>query len=182
DGYLNAGVCNDSNAVVEIGTEKALYGEAFLSVYPLVRPAALNVAPEYNKLDDILPSLPNDAERNHATPVEDTLCRILAMSPHGVGSDRFPDARLAAQMMEVRGRVDERCHLFEGKPLPPPRVHRTASGVPVEIPTGALPRRGRRLGPGFAVPSDKSPGWRAFSTGDSSDRRRATRRRYRRGD
>lgn len=98
DGYGFLGVCNDSNAVLELATRGTI------TTYPLLRAASLDQAAALGDgLDDLLARLPNDGD---ALPARaDAALRILAMTPHPLGSPLFPDARLAAGLAELAAEV-----------------------------------------------------------------------------
>ncbi len=91
DGYGYVGVCNDSNATIELATKGTV------STFPLLRAKALDAAADLGDgLDATVKALPNDAEG--LTSRTDALRRVLAMQP---GTDGF-DATLAAQLAAAR--------------------------------------------------------------------------------
>jgi hypothetical protein len=95
DGYGYVGVCNDSNAVVELVTEGTI------SAFPLMRAAALDAAPELGDgLDAALKALPHDGDV--IADQRDALRRALAMQPFEDGSPLMWDATLGAQIATAR--------------------------------------------------------------------------------
>jgi hypothetical protein len=84
DGYGYLGVCNDSNAYVELETRGTI------TTFPLLRAASL---------PDLAPGLPHDADQ--APPREDLLRRVLEMAPHPPGSPLYPDDELRNAMDAV---------------------------------------------------------------------------------
>jgi hypothetical protein len=98
DGYGFVGVCNDSNAAVEL----ASHGTT--SAFPLVRAAQLDSAADLNDgLDEVIRSLPKDADG--ITDPADALRRAVAMQPHPDGSPLMWDAKLGAQIATARKQV-----------------------------------------------------------------------------
>jgi hypothetical protein len=86
DGYGFVGVCNDSNAVIELATMGTL------SAFPLLRAASLDTeAPLGDGLDDILHALPHDADNNDPP---DAIRRIAAMTPARCAWDPHLDVQL----------------------------------------------------------------------------------------
>jgi hypothetical protein len=95
DGYGYVGVCNDSNAVVELLTEGTI------SAFPLMRAAALDAAPDLGDgLDAAMKALPHDGDG--IVDPHDALRRALAMQPFEDGSPLMWDATLAAQLATAR--------------------------------------------------------------------------------
>ena len=81
-------MCNDSNAVIEYETRGTI------TTFPLLRAASL---------PDLVSALPHDADQ----PPEraDALRRVLAMSPHPLGSPLYADDLLRAQIDAVAAEV-----------------------------------------------------------------------------
>ena len=96
DGYGFLGVCNDSNAVVELATRGTI------TTFPLVRAAALDDAPSLGDgLDAALRQLPHDADA--AGDRDDAIRRILAMTPHDLDdAAAWWDAALRADLLAAR--------------------------------------------------------------------------------
>ena len=99
DGYGYLGVCNDSNAIIELLTMGTI------STYPLVRAAELDevplvpVSPALQgmfSLDAAFRQLPHDADCQ--TSKQDTLRRILAMTPYSLDSPEMVDEELRSQL------------------------------------------------------------------------------------
>ncbi|HTR54565.1 MAG TPA: hypothetical protein VMJ10_27930 [Kofleriaceae bacterium] len=95
DGYGYVGVCNDSNATVELAAAGTI------SAFPLLRAAALDSQPDLGDgLDDIMRELPKDGD-GIADP-GDALRRAVAMQPFPDGSPLMWDAALGAQIATAR--------------------------------------------------------------------------------
>ncbi len=99
DGYGYLGVCNDSNAVIELATRGTI------TAFPLLRAAALDDQPLGDELDDLLRALPHDAD-GIADP-RDAMGRILAMSPHPLDSPLIWDEGLRDQLERARAERGE---------------------------------------------------------------------------
>ena len=85
DGYGYVGVCNDSNAVLELATMGTI------TAFPLLRAASLDTeAPLGDGLDDILHQLPHDADQDPPN----AFTRIAAMTPATCDWDAQLDAQL----------------------------------------------------------------------------------------
>ena len=85
DGYGYVGVCNDSNAVIEYATLGTI------TAFPLLRAASLDTqAPLGDGLDDILHTLPHDAD----ALAPDAIRRVAAMTPKRCDWDARLDAQL----------------------------------------------------------------------------------------
>ena len=85
DGYGYVGVCNDSNAVLELATMGTI------TAFPLLRAASLDTeAPLGDGLDDMLHTLPHDADQDPPNAI----ARIAAMTPAGCDWDATLDAQL----------------------------------------------------------------------------------------
>jgi hypothetical protein len=95
DGYGFVGVCNDSNAVLELATRGTI------STFPLLRARQLDGAPDLGDgLDQALRALPKDGDG--LADRKDALRRALAMQPFPEGSPVTWDARLGAQLEVAR--------------------------------------------------------------------------------
>lgn len=98
DGYGFVGVCNDSNAAVELATAGTI------STFPLVRAKSLDGAARLGDgLDDLLIALPNDADG--ITDVNDALRRAVDMIPHPADAPALWDATLTEQNRLAREAV-----------------------------------------------------------------------------
>ena len=95
DGYGYVGVCNDSNATIELLTRGTT------STFPLLRAKALDATPDLGDgLDATVKALPKDGDGlvdNH-----DALRRAVAMQPFADGSPLMWDAVLGAQIATAR--------------------------------------------------------------------------------
>ena len=95
NGYGFVGVCNDSNAVVELATKGTV------STFPLMRARALDAAPDLGDgLDQTIKALPNDGDG--IVDAKDALRRAVAMQPFEDGSPLMWDAVLGAQIATAR--------------------------------------------------------------------------------
>lgn len=95
DGYGFVGVCNDSNAILELATKGTV------SAFPLLRAKSLDTAPDLGDgLDMTVKSLPNDGDG--ITDPRDALRRAVAMQPFPDGSPLMWDAALGAQIATAR--------------------------------------------------------------------------------
>jgi hypothetical protein len=101
DGYGFLGVCNDSNAVLELATVGTI------TTYPLMRASELDRKPLLNdNLDELIQKLPKDTERNERDRV-DTLRRIHKMFPFSALDDPdLHDEILRVQMKEISEELD----------------------------------------------------------------------------
>jgi hypothetical protein len=98
DGYGFLGVCNDSNAVIELATKGTI------STFPLLRAKQLDTqADRGDGLDAAIKALPKDAD-GIANP-RDALRRAVAMQPFADGSPLIWDARLASQLAAARAEL-----------------------------------------------------------------------------
>ena len=98
DGYGYVGVCNDSNATLELATKGTI------SAFPLLRAKELDAEADLGDgLDATVKALPNDADG--ITDRADALRRAVAMQPHPNGSPLILDAKLAAQIAAARAEV-----------------------------------------------------------------------------
>jgi hypothetical protein len=99
DGYGFLGVCNDSNAVIELATKGTV------STFPLLRAKQLDAqADRGDGLDAAIKALPKDAD-GIANP-RDALRRAVAMQPFADGSPLLWDARLASQLAAARAELE----------------------------------------------------------------------------
>lgn len=95
DGYGFVGVCNDSNAIIELATKGTV------SAFPLLRAKSLDSAPDLGDgLDMTVKSLPNDGDG--IADARDALRRAVAMQPFPDGSPLMWDAALGAQIATAR--------------------------------------------------------------------------------
>ena len=95
DGYGYVGVCNDSNATIELLTRGTT------SAFPLLRAKALDGATSLNDgLDATVRALPKDGDG--LTDPRDALRRAVAMQPFADGSPLMWDAELGAQVATAR--------------------------------------------------------------------------------
>lgn len=95
DGYGYVGVCNDSNATIELVTKRTT------SAFPLLRAKALDGAANLNDgLDATVRALPKDADG--LTDHKDALRRAVAMQPFADGSPLMWDTKLGAQIATAR--------------------------------------------------------------------------------
>ena len=95
DGYGYVGVCNDSNAAIELATKQTI------TTFPLLRAAQLDALPDLGDgLDAAIKALPNDGD-GIANPA-DALRRAVAMQPFEDGSPLMFDAKLGAQIATAR--------------------------------------------------------------------------------
>lgn len=95
DGYGFVGVCNDSNAILELATKGTV------SAFPLLRAKSLDNTPDLGDgLDTTVKSLPNDGDG--ITDARDALRRAVAMQPFPDGSPLMWDAALGAQIATAR--------------------------------------------------------------------------------
>ncbi len=93
DGYGYLGVCNDSNATVELATRGTI------TTFPLMRAASLDGHPQNDELDDLIRALPHDADG--IVDRTDAMRRILDMTPHELDSPRIWDEALRTQLEEA---------------------------------------------------------------------------------
>ncbi len=95
DGYGFLGVCNDSNATIELATKGTV------SAFPLLRAKQLDANGNLGDgLDATIKALPKDADAI-ASP-RDALRRAVAMQPFANGSPLMWDAKLGAQLATAR--------------------------------------------------------------------------------
>lgn len=95
DGYGFVGVCNDSNAILELATKGTV------SAFPLLRAKSLDSAADLGDgLDMTVKSLPNDGDG--IVDARDALRRAVAMQPFPDGSPLMWDAALGAQIATAR--------------------------------------------------------------------------------
>jgi hypothetical protein len=95
DGYGFVGVCNDSNAILELATKGTV------SAFPLLRAKSLDNTPDLGDgLDMTVKSLPNDGDG--IADQRDALRRAVAMQPFPDGSPLMWDAALGAQIATAR--------------------------------------------------------------------------------
>jgi hypothetical protein len=95
DGYGFLGVCNDSNAVIELLTKGTI------TTFPLLRAKPLDAAADLGDgLDATVKMLPKDADG--IVDPRDALRRAVAMQPFANGSPLLWDAKLAAQLATAR--------------------------------------------------------------------------------
>ncbi|MCC7539762.1 MAG: hypothetical protein IT379_26300, partial [Deltaproteobacteria bacterium] len=100
DGYGFVGVCNDSNATLELATMGTI------TTFPLMRAAELDAAPRLDDgLDDVVRALPHDGDV--APERTDALRRVLAMTPLDLDSPVMPDELLRSQLREVASEVGD---------------------------------------------------------------------------
>ncbi|MCB0418360.1 MAG: hypothetical protein KDD39_11965, partial [Bdellovibrionales bacterium] len=96
DGYGYLGLCNDSNAALELITHKTI------SAYPIARAAELqDKSPRLGDgFEVVFAKLPKDADADLTDKVyqRDVLNRIWAMSAHMISSKTIPDKELEAQL------------------------------------------------------------------------------------
>ncbi|MDB4956239.1 MAG: hypothetical protein JWO36_3808 [Myxococcales bacterium] len=94
DGYGYVGVCNDSNATLELATRGTT------SAFPLLRARELDSEADLGDgLDGVIRTLPKDAD---ALDQRDGLRRAVAMQPFADGSPLMFDTRLGAQIALAR--------------------------------------------------------------------------------
>ncbi len=94
DGYGYVGVCNDSNAVIELATKNTI------TAFPLLRAKQLDSAAELGDgLDAVLHALPKDSDDIGG---RDALRRAYLVQPHAKGSALMWDAKLGAQIELAR--------------------------------------------------------------------------------
>ncbi len=95
DGYGFVGVCNDSNATIE------LKAKGTTSAFPLLRAKSLDVAAALNDgLDATVKALPKDGDG--LVDQRDALRRAVAMQPFVDGSPLMWDAKLGTQIATAR--------------------------------------------------------------------------------
>jgi hypothetical protein len=96
DGYGYVGICNDSDAVLEMMCSGTYSG------YPLVRDHELNawLSPS-DPLTPIFEKLPDDADLSRGDR-RNILSRILTMDPHSMDSDDGFDNKLKSQMKAIQ--------------------------------------------------------------------------------
>lgn len=95
DGYGFVGVCNDSNATIELVTKRTT------SAFPLLRAKSLDGAAALNDgLDATVKALPKDGDG--LVDQRDALRRAVAMQPFADGSPLMWDAVLGAQIATAR--------------------------------------------------------------------------------
>ena len=95
DGYGFVGVCNDSNATIELKTKGTT------SAFPLLRAKSLDGAAALNDgLDATVKALPKDGDG--LVDRRDALRRAVAMQPFPDGSPRMWDAKLGTQIATAR--------------------------------------------------------------------------------
>ena len=95
DGYGYVGVCNDSNATIELVTKHTT------SAFPLLRAKELDNAASLNDgLDAAVRALPKDADG--LADQRDALRRAVAMQPFADGSPLMWDTALGAQIATAR--------------------------------------------------------------------------------
>jgi hypothetical protein len=95
DGYGYVGVCNDSNAAIELKTKGTT------SAFPLLRAKALDAAANLNDgLDAAVKALPKDGDG--LVDMRDALRRAVAMQPFADGSPLMWDPVLGAQIATAR--------------------------------------------------------------------------------
>jgi hypothetical protein len=95
DGYGFVGVCNDSNAIIELATKGTV------SAFPLLRAKSLDDSPDLGDgLDATIKALPNDGDG--IADSRDALRRAVAMQPFPDGSPLMWDAALGAQIATAR--------------------------------------------------------------------------------
>lgn len=95
DGYGYVGVCNDSNATIELATKGTI------TTFPLLRAAELDQVPDLGDgLDATVKALPNDGDG--LGDVVDALRRAVAMQPFPDNSPLMFDAELGAQIAVAR--------------------------------------------------------------------------------
>ena len=109
-GYGFLGVCNDSNAFIEL----RLFGTE--TTYPWVRSPKLLV-PNSNSVED---SLFNKLQSDVTTKAEDlkpggasrlkTLCRVMGMNPYSLDDIRLPDPQYGKDLVEVAAEVGNACN------------------------------------------------------------------------
>lgn len=98
DGYGFLGVCNDSNAAIELATRGTV------TTFPLMRAAELDAAADLGDgLDDLLRALPHDADAIASRA--DALRRVLAMTPHALDAASLWDDVLRRQLVAARGEL-----------------------------------------------------------------------------
>jgi hypothetical protein len=94
DGYGYVGVCNDSNATVELATRGTI------TAFPLLRARGLDTRVDLGDgLDAVVRALPKDAD---SIVPRDALRRAVAMQPFADGSPLMWDAKLGAQVALAR--------------------------------------------------------------------------------
>lgn len=95
DGYGFVGVCNDSNATIELLTKGTT------SAFPLLRAKSLDATANLGDgLDATIKALPKDGDG--LTDARDALRRAVAMQPFADGSPLMWDAVLGAQIATAR--------------------------------------------------------------------------------
>ena len=100
DGYGFVGVCNDSNATVELATRGTT------TAFPLLRAKQLDAQPDLGDgLDATMRALPKDGDG--IADARDALRRAVAMQPFPNGSPLMWDARLGAQVAKARADVGQ---------------------------------------------------------------------------
>ncbi|MEZ4750971.1 MAG: hypothetical protein R3B54_10220 [Bdellovibrionota bacterium] len=106
DGYGYLGLCNDSNAALELMTHKTI------SAYPIARAAELlEKSPRLGDgLDEIFQKLPKDADADLKDKdyQQDVLKRIWEMSAHMISSKTIPDQALEDQLRVLKRDVQTR--------------------------------------------------------------------------
>lgn len=115
DGYGYLGICNDSNAVLELATRRTV------TTYPLIRAKELLEKSRHDDgLDPIFEALPKDGDitpemLESAAYRNQALCRALWMTPYPDDSPYFPDAALRAQVRIARETVGKTCRVNQGR-------------------------------------------------------------------
>jgi len=108
-GYGFLGVCNDSNAFVEL----ALFGTK--TTYPWVRSPSLIDQDSTSPVDLLLNQLPSDTLLKAEDLVpggksrRETLCRVQGMIPYRIDDARLPDPQLLSDLKEVAEELGDGC-------------------------------------------------------------------------